>query len=160
MPVILEWIFYDALKTLEVILAFDEQHKDAKFVRCYLTYIWEGEARKAPTKSSQWNLFPEPEHKMSATTNNSFFAKREWPEKIWNVLYNVWLLSFEPGLKAAWTRSLSVLPGPGPGPCRLLVEGTATGILNLGTGWRLPAEQSNSSPDISELRWPLQIHSL
>jgi hypothetical protein len=29
------------------------------------------------------------EHKMSASTNNFFFARKEWPEKARNVLYNV-----------------------------------------------------------------------
>jgi hypothetical protein len=33
---------------------------------------------------------------MSAAANNFFFAKKEWPMKVQNVLYNVLLLSFEP----------------------------------------------------------------
>jgi hypothetical protein len=43
---------------------------------------------------------------MSATTNNFLFAKKEYPEKARNGLYNVWLLSLEPGL----------------GPCRPLAK--------------------------------------
>jgi hypothetical protein len=34
---------------------------------------------------------------MSAAVNNFFFSKRGWLEKARNFLYNVWLLSFEPG---------------------------------------------------------------
>jgi hypothetical protein len=58
---------------------------------------------------------------MSATANNFLFAKKEWPEKAQNVLYNFWLLSFEPGPNPARTRTWSLLPGPGPGPCRPLL---------------------------------------
>jgi hypothetical protein len=55
---------------------------------------------------------------MSATTNNFFFAKKEWPDKARNVLCNVGLLSFEPGPNTARNRTFSVLPGPGPARAR------------------------------------------
>jgi hypothetical protein len=53
---------------------------------------------------------------MSETTNNVFFARKEWPEKARNVLtFDCYYLN------PARTRTLSVLPGPGQSPCRPLV---------------------------------------
>jgi hypothetical protein len=49
-------------------------------------------------------------YKMSTPTNNFLFAKKK--KVAWNVLYNVWLLSFEPGTNPGQIQTLSVLPGP------------------------------------------------
>jgi hypothetical protein len=74
---------------------------DTKFVRYYLELFLRGAAMKIPEKIKPVVLVSGArlchEYKMSATTNNFFFAKNIWPEKARNVLYNIWLLSFEPG---------------------------------------------------------------
>jgi hypothetical protein len=60
-------------------------------------YFWEGAATKIPEKIKSVGFVSGArqchEHKMSATTNNLFFVKKEWPKKA----RNFWLLSFEPG---------------------------------------------------------------
>jgi hypothetical protein len=56
------------------------------------------------------------EHKMSATTNNFFFEKKIMARESWKYSFYVLFLSFEPGSNPARTRTLFVLPGPGP--CR------------------------------------------
>jgi hypothetical protein len=93
----------DALRTSEVILAFEEHYQNIGCQVCKVpsrTISGRGQLQKSPRKSSRWDFFPEPdgitEHEMSATTNNFFFAKKEWPEKARYVLSNVWVLSFEP----------------------------------------------------------------
>jgi hypothetical protein len=55
-------------------------------------YFWEGAAMKIPKKIKSVGFVSKAllchKHKMSATTNNFFFEKKEWPEKIQNVLHN------------------------------------------------------------------------
>jgi hypothetical protein len=51
---------------------------------------------------------------MKYYTNNSLFAKKEWPETARNILYPVRLLSFEPD------PNIICAPRPGPGPSRPL----------------------------------------
>jgi hypothetical protein len=84
-------------------------------------YFWEGAATKITEKIKSVGFVSEArlchEHKMIATTNNFFFAKKEWPEKARNVLYKVWLLSFEPGPDANIICAVRLRPG---GPCRPL----------------------------------------
>jgi hypothetical protein len=66
---------------------------DVKFVRWYLELFMGGTSTRIPKKiKSVGFVFGARlchEHKMSATTNNFFIAKKEWPEKVRNVLYNV-----------------------------------------------------------------------
>jgi hypothetical protein len=75
---------------------------DAKFVRCYLELFLGGggAATKIPDEIKSVGFVSAArlchEHKMSASTYNFFFAKKELPEKARNVLYSVWLL--------IWTR--------------------------------------------------------
>jgi hypothetical protein len=60
--------------------------------------LWEGASTKIPEKIKSVGFVSGArqcyEQKMSATTNNFFFVKKEWPEKARN---NIRLLSFEPG---------------------------------------------------------------
>jgi hypothetical protein len=48
-------------------------------------YFWKGAATKIPEKIKSVGFVSGVrlchEHEMSATTNGSFFAKKEWPEK-------------------------------------------------------------------------------
>jgi hypothetical protein len=48
-------------------------------------YFWEGAAMKIPEKIKSVGFVSQArlchEHKISANTNNVFFAKKEWPEK-------------------------------------------------------------------------------
>jgi hypothetical protein len=79
-------------------------------------YFWESAATKIPGKIKSLIFVPRTrlchELKLSATVNNLYFFKKEWPEKARNVLYNIRLLLFEPGSNPARTRTFSVLPGP------------------------------------------------
>jgi hypothetical protein len=64
-------------------------------------YFWEEAAKKIPEKIKLVGFVSGArqchKHEMRATMNNFFFVKKEWPKKAPNVLYNVSLLSFEPG---------------------------------------------------------------
>jgi hypothetical protein len=66
---------------------------DAKFERCYLELFLGGAATDIPEKISSVGFVSRArlchEHKIRATTNNFFFAKKEWHEKARNVLYNI-----------------------------------------------------------------------
>jgi hypothetical protein len=93
MPVILE-LFNDAQRTSEVILAFEERYKDigCQVFNVFLELFLGGGTTKIREKIKSVRFVSGArqchEHKMSATTNNFFFAKKEWPEKARNVLYN------------------------------------------------------------------------
>jgi hypothetical protein len=114
----LDELFNDALRTFG---AFEERYKDIGCQVCKVLIsncFWEGAATKTPEKIKSVGFVSGArlchEHKMSATTNSFSFAKNEWPEKARNVLYNVLLLSFEPGPNPTRIQTLSGLPGPGP----------------------------------------------
>jgi hypothetical protein len=57
-------LFNDALRTSEVILAFEERYKD---IGCNIYKVLSrniserGQLQKSPRKSSRWDLFPEPD---------------------------------------------------------------------------------------------------
>jgi hypothetical protein len=74
---------------------------DAKFVRCY-PELFLGGGTKIPEKIKPVGFVSGAllyhEHKMSATTDNFFFAKKEWPKKARNVL-------FSRLIAIIWTRS-------------------------------------------------------
>jgi hypothetical protein len=59
---------------------------------CNPKLFLEGAATKIPEKIKSVGFVSEArlchEYKMSATANNFLFAKKEWPEKAQNVLYN------------------------------------------------------------------------
>jgi hypothetical protein len=88
-------LFNDALRTSEVILAFEEWYKDSRCQVCkVLSQSISGRwaATKIPEKIKSVGFISGvsiQQHRMSATTNNFFFARKEWPEKARNVLYNV-----------------------------------------------------------------------
>jgi hypothetical protein len=127
-------LYNDVLRTSEIILASEEQYKNIECQVCKVlshTISGKGKLRKSPKKSSWWFVSRARlchEHKMSASTNNFFFVKKQWTKKAWNVQYNIWLLSFEPGLNpniicahrpSPWAGS-----GRGPGPCTPLQHRT------------------------------------
>jgi hypothetical protein len=124
LPVILE-LFNAALRTSEVILAFEERYKD---IRCQVwkvlsrTISGRGQLRKSPRKSSRWDLFPEPDlchgHKMSATTNNVFFEKKEWPEKARNILRLIVIIWTRPETRPDPNIVCATRPGPRVGSGR------------------------------------------
>jgi hypothetical protein len=68
----------------------DTKISDAEFVRCYLDIFVGGGATKFPEKIKSVGFVARAqqchEHKMSATTNNFFFTKKQWPEKALNVI--------------------------------------------------------------------------
>jgi uncharacterized protein YpbB len=81
-------LFNDALKTSEVILAFEEWYKDIGCQVCkVLSKTFSGKTTKTKTPEQiklvgfvsrvWWHHV----HKMSITANNFYFAKEKWPEK-------------------------------------------------------------------------------
>jgi hypothetical protein len=87
-------LFNDALRTSEVILAFEERYKDiGTKLRCYLELFLGGGSYENPQENEVGGICFRArlchEHKMSATTNNFFFMKKDWTEKARNVQNNV-----------------------------------------------------------------------
>jgi hypothetical protein len=87
-------LFNDALRTSEIILVFEKWYKD---IGCQICQVLSrtisgggGAAAKIPEKIKSVGFVSGArlchEHKMSATTNNFFLAKKEWPEKARNVV--------------------------------------------------------------------------
>jgi hypothetical protein len=100
-------------------LAFEEHYKD---IGCQVCNVL---SRTISGRGPLWSVrFVSAarqchEHKMSATTNNFFFAKKEWSGKTRDVLDNVWLLSFEPGPDP----NIICATRPSPGPYRPVLYG-------------------------------------
>jgi hypothetical protein len=120
-------LFNDALRTSEVILAFvDIGCQVCKVL--FRTISGTGQPRKCPRQSSRWDLFPEPDCVTSvrwAQLRMTFsLRKEEWAEKAWNARKTFDCYH----LNQARTQTLSVLPGPGPGPYRPLHSGTPSRV--------------------------------
>jgi hypothetical protein len=66
---------------------------DATFVKCKVSLLWEGAATKIPEKIKSVGIVSGARlchgHRMTATRNNFFFAKKQWPEKAQNVIFYV-----------------------------------------------------------------------
>jgi hypothetical protein len=102
-------------------LAFEERYKDIGCQICKVlsrTISGRGAATKTPEKFKSVGFVSGArlchEYKMSATTSNFFFAKKNGPRKP-----EMFYITFDCyHLNPARTRTLSVLPGPALGPGR------------------------------------------
>jgi hypothetical protein len=102
-------------------LAFEKRYKYIECQVCKVlsrTVSGRGRLRKSPRKSSRWDFVSEArlchKRKMNATTNNIFFVKKNGPRKP-----EMFYIKFDCyHLNQTRTRTLCVLPGPGP--CRPL----------------------------------------
>jgi hypothetical protein len=88
-------LFNDALKHLRLFWRLRNGTKisNAKFARCYLELFLGGSSYENLQENQVCGIFSGAllchEHKMRATANNVFYAKKEWPDKARNVLYKV-----------------------------------------------------------------------
>jgi hypothetical protein len=86
---------------------------DSSFVRCYLELFLTESSYECPREDEVGGIYIQrPSIRWGQL--RFFFAKKEWPDKARNTLYNFSLLSFEPGPNPARTRTLSVPPGRSP----------------------------------------------